>query len=364
MKFVWLAIGMLTPLSLALAQERPALIAVDPVRRVEITESVPVLGNITARTRSQIASWAAGFVGRTPVSAGDVVIEGDRLIELDPQPFIIAREAANAVLLGAAQALEAALLRLNLASKELARLQASTRVPAPAEGVLAAARQELSLAREARAAAAVRIRTAKTGLDAVELEYKSSNIRAPFGGVVLARHAQRGAYVKVGDPVVVLLDTASLEIAADVSASLLEALQPGTEVSGVRESGLPVRGRVRAVLPLEDPRTRTRSVRLEILDSQSLRDLAVGEAVTLSVTRGGSRRVLSVAKDALVREGGGWIVYVAKDGVAQPRVVLVGDFVGSRVEVRSGLEDGELAIVRGNERLQPGQSVTIGGESP
>ena len=46
--------------------------------------------------------------------------------------------------------------------------------------------------------------------------------------------------------------------------------------------------------------------------------------------------------------------------VAQMRSVVLGEALGSRFEVMSGLKEGEVVVIRGNERLQPGTKVRIG----
>jgi len=69
------------------------------------------------------------------------------------------------------------------------------------------------------------------------------------------------------------------------------------------------------------------------------------------------RDVLSVPKDALVQGRGGWTVFVAADGKAQPRNVQIGVALGNRYEVTQGLSEGDLVVVRGNERLRPGQDI-------
>jgi multidrug efflux pump subunit AcrA (membrane-fusion protein) len=72
---------------------------------------------------------------------------------------------------------------------------------------------------------------------------------------------------------------------------------------------------------------------------------------------GAVRDVLSVPKDALVQGRDGWTVFVAADGKAQPRPVQLGIALGNRYEVLGGLTPGDLVVVRGNERLRPGQDI-------
>ena len=54
------------------------------------------------------------------------------------------------------------------------------------------------------------------------------------------------------------------------------------------------------------------------------------------------------------------MVFVIQDGKASPRTVQLGEAVGARFEVLGGLKPGDMAVVRGNERLRPGQAVKTG----
>jgi multidrug efflux pump subunit AcrA (membrane-fusion protein) len=73
---------------------------------------------------------------------------------------------------------------------------------------------------------------------------------------------------------------------------------------------------------------------------------------------GATREVVTVHKDAVTVSLQGRQVFVVDDeDKAQPRPVVLGTSVGNRFEVLDGLQPGELVVVRGNERLQPGQAV-------
>ena len=54
---------------------------------------------------------------------------------------------------------------------------------------------------------------------------------------------------------------------------------------------------------------------------------------------------------------GGSTVFVNAEGQAQPRQVTIGQPVGDRFEVISGLAEGDVVLVRGNERLRAGQAI-------
>jgi len=70
---------------------------------------------------------------------------------------------------------------------------------------------------------------------------------------------------------------------------------------------------------------------------------------------GGSRDAVTVSKDAVTQRNGQNMVFVSNNGRAQPRPVTTGEATGSRLVVVSGLKAGDLVVVRGNERLRPGQ---------
>jgi len=95
--------------------------------------------------------------------------------------------------------------------------------------------------------------------------------------------------------------------------------------------------------------------------------IAVNESVTVAVPIGASRTVVSVHKDAIVHRGQNTIVFVVVGakavkppmvmGKAVPRPVKLGDAVGGRFVVLGGIKPGDIVVVRGNERLRPGQAV-------
>ena len=116
---------------------------------------------------------------------------------------------------------------------------------------------------------------------------------------------------------------------------------------------------VRAIVPREDKLTRTRATRFVPRFKDRPERLAVDQSVTLHIPVDAPRTVLSVHKDAIIRRGGEELVYVVIADLASIRPIRLGDAVGNRFEVLEGLEEGELVVVRGNERLRPDAKVAI-----
>jgi multidrug efflux pump subunit AcrA (membrane-fusion protein) len=116
---------------------------------------------------------------------------------------------------------------------------------------------------------------------------------------------------------------------------------------------------LRAIVPVENPLTRTRAVRFVPRFNAIGRPLAADQSVTVHIPVGAARSVLTVHKDAIIKRGPKSLVFVAIDGSVEQREIQVGEAVGSRYEILGGLEKGDVVVVRGNERLRPGDKVRI-----
>jgi RND family efflux transporter MFP subunit len=220
-------------------------------------------------------------------------------------------------------------------------------------------RESVSEARSVLARARAEASQAEAELARAQYDLENATIRAPFAGVVTERHAQPGAYVGLGAPIATLLDPRSLEIEVDMPVRLVPSLSEGMTVPARFGDGPEMTARLRSVLPVEAVSTRTRPVRfaLDLDETQELR-LASGKSVTLSIPVSAPRKALTIPKDALVQSRGSWIVYTVEDGKAAPRDVALGQPTGERIEITRGLLPGDTVVVRGNERLRPGQPVT------
>ena len=201
----------------------------------------------------------------------------------------------------------------------------------------------------------------RANLRIAEDDLKHGKVVAPYNGVVSRRHTEIGAYVFVGDAVVSLVNESDLEIEADVPYTRIAGLQPGTVVTVTLSDSSSHNAVVRAVGAEENAMTRTRQVRFtpDIVGASIAN--AVGESLSVMLPLGAPREVVTVHKDAILKRQGLSLVYVmAEDNTAQIRPVELGEAVGPRFVVFSGVVPGEQVVVRGNERLRPGQSIMVG----
>jgi membrane fusion protein (multidrug efflux system) len=119
------------------------------------------------------------------------------------------------------------------------------------------------------------------------------------------------------------------------------------------------RGRVAD--PVLDSATRSKRVFFRL--PPGLATVQPGMFAEVSIVLSRSTSVLIVSADAIVRRGGQDVVYVVKDGIASERAIRVGLFAAEGAEILSGLEEGELTIVRGQNLIRDGSRVSVQGGS-
>lgn len=343
---------------LAAQTERPARVRVDTVREVPLDQTVPILGRVVAREQGPVAAAIDGPVRAVHVQVGDGVEAGQLLVELAPEmrEAMLARSESDRGMFRAR--LQSASAELQISRDELARLQRL-------EGSSAFPRarfeeQQLQVLRAGAAVAEAEAALARTEaeLQAARIEIARTRIVAPYAGVVTRRYVSAGAYVSPGTPLLALVNDRDLEVEAEVPGDRVGGLRAGTAVRAAFDDGMPLGLRVRAVIPDENPLTRTQQVRFTLADGAH-GAAVVNQSVTIQVPLGVARQVLSVHKDAVVNSRGQSVVYVVEADTASLRPVRLGEAVGARLEILDGLAPGERVVVRGNERLRPGQSVSV-----
>jgi RND family efflux transporter MFP subunit len=334
-------IAVAAPAGVAVAQQgRPSFVQVDKVSRAPLVQTIPVVGRLVARQSGTIAARSAGPVAKLSVEVGDRVKQGQELARLVTATLEAQRDLR--------------LAELRAAQQELSRLE---RLRTSRSAAFPRARYETALQNVAKAEAALKL---------AQIEVNYAIIRAPFPGVVTVKHTEIGAYVRAGDAVVTLVNDRALEIEADVPADRVAGLTPGRNVQFTMD-GKEHDAIVRAVVPVDSALTRTRAVRFIPRFRTPMSGIAVNQSVTVAVPIGASRDVVSVHKDAIIHRGPATIVFVVAGakavkppmvlGKAVPRPVKLGDAVGGRFVVLGGLKPGDIVVVRGNERLRPGQMV-------
>ncbi len=354
-----MVVTLLTLVAVEAFAQPVSLVRVEEVRYEPLTQTVPVIGRLVARRAGNVASRIAGPIDKIFVEIGDQVKAGQVIAILNSETFSADQSLAQGELKEAR-----ADLKNWKAEAEISRVELNRQKRLKKSTAFSQAKYEDALKKVAAADAKVKRAEAKViikeaALHRRQLDVEYARIRAPYTSVVVQRFTEAGAYVKSGDPIVKLISDQSLEVEADVPFKRISGLTKGRTLSFTLDDGTKHSASVRAVLPSENPLTRTRTMRLSPKFEKNKGQLAEGQSVTVAVPVGAPRKVLVVHKDAILKRGGSDLVFIIEKGVANSRPIKLGQSVGNKIEVLGGLKEGELVVIRGNERLRPGAKVRI-----
>ncbi len=341
----------------------PVPVAVDAVVEQQLKQTVPVIGRLIGRTTG-LAARVAGSIAEVRVDVGDRVGQGDVVAVLVADQYKWEHELRKAEVEQFEAIVTTQKAKIALRRQEFSRLERLKESAAFSQARLEDKRQDVVVAESELAEARGRLASARANLGMAKTNLDNITIRAPFEGAIAKRMVEVGVYVKVGDQLVVIVDDRGFEIEAEIPSQYVAGLAPRTKVDVSLVGAPTVTARVRSVVPAEDPQNRTRTTRLipEVpVDPDDrppgLRNLAESQSVTLHIPVAAGEDAVTVHKDAVLARDGGRVVYLVQGGEALARNVILGDAVGNRFVVKSGLKAGDLVVVRGNERLRPGQKV-------
>ncbi len=323
----------------------PVPVQVATVERKVVSSMIELVGTVEPVTESTVASEVSGVVESFPTDEGDYVEKGqllarlgDRRLQLDLKGAVAVREK----------------IKFNLAEarKELDRMEKLKL----AESVAERSYDEAYFRFEA-----LKQDLAKSEADIERLQYEIARkkVTAPFSGYIVEEHTQLGEWVDMGGAVVDLMDIGRVKAVVDVPERYFVSLAQGDKVTVVvgSLSRTPCEGIVEALLSKGDPNARTFPVKISLENPDMKIKSGMEAKVSLSV--GGTRESLVMPKDAVVISGKDRIAYVVKDGIAQPVNIVIHGYFQNFVSFEGDLNEGDAVVVRGNERLRPGQAVRV-----
>jgi RND family efflux transporter MFP subunit len=226
-----------------------------------------------------------------------------------------------------------------------------------AETNLASANQ-LEQARSEQAVAQGDLDVARARLAQNNDQLARTRILAPFDGVVVERMMRPGERVADGGVVVRLVNQERLEVVARAPLEYFAFSKPGN-VLQLSAAGQELSANIRTVVAVGDEQTHQFELRLDLPG----RPFEPGQTVRVAVPSSPAQRVLTVPRDAVVlRPEGATVFVIDSQQQAQQVTVRIGLGNGDRVEVHGGVNAGDPVVIRGNERLQPGQTVQVQDE--
>jgi membrane fusion protein (multidrug efflux system) len=339
-------------------QARPAEVFVEKIK----PQDTPVTFEYVAQTQSshevQIRARVNGFLDKRVYTEGTIVKAGQVLFLMDKKPFQVQVDDATAALARQNAALETA--RANLARVK----------PLVAQNALS--QKQLDDATGVYESTAAAVEQAKAQLAQAQLNLSYCTITSPVTGITSAAQQQDGAYISpatshltsvaVLSPIWVNFSISEQErqnYRDQVAKKLIIPPQgENYEVEVILVDGtvFPRKGRITFAAPLYNPQTGTFLLRVTLDNPDGT--LRPNEYVKVRVHGALRPNAILVPQRAVQQGGKGHFVWVvSKEGKAESRPVLVGDWNGDNWFITEGLQAGEQVVVDGGLGLQPGVAV-------
>ena len=355
-------------------------VAVARAERADLSETLTLAAEFRPFQEIDVHAKVAGYLKAIYVDVGDRVKAGQLLAVLEiPELQDEARQDEATV--------QRSVEEINRARADLERAESAHEVAHLAStrlaGVLKArpnlvAQQEIDDAAARDRMAEAQTATAKATLASAEqqlavskaianktktlLEY--TRIIAPFAGVVTHRYADTGAMIQAGTssqtqamPVVKLSANDRLRLTIAVPESAVAHVRVGAPVD-VRVDAVKrtFAGSVARFAGKVNPDTRTMETEVDVANPDLT--LVPGMYAYASLALAGAKGVLAIPVQALDRGDDKTTVLVVDRGQIARRDVTLGLEAPDRVEIESGLHEGDLVVVGNRSQLRPGAAVT------
>jgi RND family efflux transporter MFP subunit len=310
---------------------------------------------VTAVNQVEIRPQVTGYITGIFFNEGKQVEKGQKLYQIDQQQFRGAYEQAVAQL----KVSEANLEKLQ---QDADRYQELGKEDAIAQQTVQHALADLQSGKK-------QVEAAKANVSAVEVNLRYTTIYAPLSGTIGISAVKQGAAVSPGTTV---LNTISSDNPIAVDVALDETLIPFIEkqskmnreiadsiftLSLADQSKYPYPGKVYILDRAVDPQTGTIKVRLFFPNPGNA--LKAGMSCNLLVLNNSSEQSILIPYKTTIEQMAEYFVFVVNADTVAQRKVLLGQHIREMAVVKSGLQENEVIVLDGVQKLKDGTKVNV-----
>ena len=212
--------------------------------------------------------------------------------------------------------------------------------------------------REVIAGGQAQVAAAKAHYDSAAVQVSYGQIRSPISGVISDRSIYPGEIAASGTPLVSIVDISQLVARTNVPVKEASAISVGRPARIAGPDG-DIAGKVTVVSPAVDPNTTTVEVWVQIPNPGE--KLKPGGTVRVSIIAETIQNTIVVPTSALLNsdEGGQKVMVITSDSVAHERRIVAGVRQGMRVQILTGLQEGDQVVTSGGLGLEDKAKVAI-----
>jgi multidrug efflux pump subunit AcrA (membrane-fusion protein) len=317
-----------------------------------------------------------GYIEKFNFEPGDKFKKDDIILKIKSKEILEKKKFAESAVKEADNALKQSMLGLKMAKSQLAQAnsnyelakktyirfknllksqsisqqefdQVEAKYLAALEGKKIA-ENNVKLAKEKTTQVKIKKQQALSGLGEAKTFLSYTYMKAPYDGILLEKMMDVGNLAAPGQPVA-KIGTTNSAIYSYFNEKTLNSVKKGDTVKVIVDSmNLKYDSKVLEISPNIDPATRNFKVKLS-----GHPNIAPGMYVKV-LLKTGNKDIISLNKNAIVKRGQLNIVFVNKNGKAEMRLVKLGNLIGDKYEIRSGINAGDKVVVENAQNLEAG----------
>ncbi|WP_425392189.1 efflux RND transporter periplasmic adaptor subunit [Ekhidna sp.] len=215
-----------------------------------------------------------------------------------------------------------------------------------------------AISREEYETALTTLNTVKSEIKVLQARLSKHYIKAPFSGITGFRDVAEGSYLNPGARITELYKVNPIKLEFKIPSKYISLVNNGDqltfEVDGYEEQ---FTGKIYAVEPLIDPQTRSISIRAKASNDEN--KLYPGQFARVSLTLETIPNALMIPTEAVIPELNGKKTFLYKNGKVSTAQITTGIRTEDRIQVTSGLNEGDTVITTGILQVRPEMSINV-----
>lgn len=184
-------------------------------------------------------------------------------------------------------------------------------------------------------------------------------VKSPVTGIVSAVNLEVGEMATSAQPIVSVVNSDTVKVQVNVTEDMIKFLNQDQEIKinidSVSDESFT--GRIESISPVADVKTQLYPVEIKITNKGNI--IKPGMFAKVSINTDTAQDAIIVKNEAVVEKDGKSYVYVVENDAAVEKEVVVGLDTGELVEIKSGINEGESVIVKGQDYVENGTKVKI-----
>ena len=183
-------------------------------------------------------------------------------------------------------------------------------------------------------------------------------IKSPINGNLIKFDVKLGSVLNKGVNIGSILDPTNNEIETSLRSDLASKLKPDFPVQIIVNDKI-LNSKIRAIIASENIKTGSRLLKIKIPKSLPMEFNFPNKRIQLRVPINDGKSRIIIPKDGLIADGIEKLVYIVEKNKVKRKKVIIGQSFKDQIEIKLGVNEGDLVVVKGNENIRPNQFVKI-----